>query len=411
MRERPAATEKRAKARSGRAFATLGMTLSLALSLAMLAPGAHARTGQRSGRLDATAVSAPGVAQGSADLTVSVAASAPASAGQNLTYTLTATNKGPEKATRVSVTDLLSGVKATFVSATPSQGTCSIGGSKIKLRCKLGTIEAGASAQVAIGALPSKGGELVSVASIGGREADPDTSNQSFQLRTSVTETIPPVEVQVGGDDLSQAFQTKTTFSVKWTASDPGSGVASFDARYRGAALGQDLGSFVDWQKGATGKGAKFTGKPGSTYCFSVRATDEVGNTSDWSAERCTAVPLSVGSFSRTGPWLTTRKSGYYTGRYSFTSVKGASLLLAGLKARQLALLVARCPGCGTIQVFWKGKLVKTVSLASAISRKSQLVPLVSSQSLQSGSVLVKVLSTKKRVKIEGLGVSAVSIT
>src|SRR6266853_402746 len=73
----------------------------------------------------------------SADLGIAVTDSPdPAIAGNNLTYTITVTNNGPGGATEVSVTDALpSGVS--FVSVTPSQGTCSGTSTVI---CNLGTI-------------------------------------------------------------------------------------------------------------------------------------------------------------------------------------------------------------------------------------------------------------------------------
>ena len=47
----------------------------------------------------------------------------PVLVGSNLTYTVTVTNNGPNNASNVMVTDTLP-ANVTFVSATPSQGTC-----------------------------------------------------------------------------------------------------------------------------------------------------------------------------------------------------------------------------------------------------------------------------------------------
>ena len=67
-------------------------------------------------------------------------------AGQQVTYTGTVTNGGNGAASNVAFQDLLPG-KATLVSATPSQGSCS--GSPVVL-CSLGALNAGASATVTI---------------------------------------------------------------------------------------------------------------------------------------------------------------------------------------------------------------------------------------------------------------------
>src|SRR5262249_39688048 len=61
--------------------------------------------------------------QGAADLALPGSAPAAGSVGSTLSYTLTATNNGPDVSTVTTLTDPLpAGV--TFVSATTSQGTC-----------------------------------------------------------------------------------------------------------------------------------------------------------------------------------------------------------------------------------------------------------------------------------------------
>ena len=79
----------------------------------------------------------------------------PVLVGQQLTYTLTAQNAGPSAAPSVQLTDTLpAGV--TFVSAVPSQGTCSQASGTVT--CPLGTIASGANATVSIKVTPAGAG-------------------------------------------------------------------------------------------------------------------------------------------------------------------------------------------------------------------------------------------------------------
>src|SRR5207245_11798367 len=70
---------------------------------------------------------------------------------QNVSYTITVTNSGPSTATGVTLTDTLA-AGLTFVSSTPSQGTCA-GTSPII--CNLGTITRDRKSVVIVVATPS----------------------------------------------------------------------------------------------------------------------------------------------------------------------------------------------------------------------------------------------------------------
>jgi uncharacterized repeat protein (TIGR01451 family) len=97
-------------------------------------------------------------------------------------YTLTVTNLGPAIATGVQVTDPLpSGV--TFVSATPSQGTCT-GGTTVS--CDLGTVASGSTATISIVVHVGIGGPLVNRATVSGNEPDPNGSNDSSTAITAI---------------------------------------------------------------------------------------------------------------------------------------------------------------------------------------------------------------------------------
>lgn len=119
----------------------------------------------------------------SADLAISRSDSPdPVTVGNALTYTITVANHGPSAATGVTMTDALAG-SLTFVSATPSQGTCS-GTSTVT--CKLGTLAISASATVTIVVTPTQPGGISNTATVTANELDPDTSNNSATHVTTI---------------------------------------------------------------------------------------------------------------------------------------------------------------------------------------------------------------------------------
>jgi Domain of unknown function DUF11 len=357
------------------------------------------------------AVRSPATAsQHSADVAVSVAVNPQSTqVGQTVTFTVTATNNGPDKATAVKVVFGVSTPQPTLVSAsTGGLGACVINVRKTLANCLIGTLQSGSSEQITVTAQPQSSGEVVGTAKIGERAADPDPSNDIAQVKATVGSSSAPVGVQITGEALSQAFQTKPTFKVKWTASDAASPIASYDVRYRVARFRHAFGPFVAWKTAFGAKTAKLAAALGATLCFSVRATNAVGNVSGWSFEACTAVPLGPDAFTRKGPWEMVAHSTAYAGSYLYTKVKGAELDLPNVTAKHLALVVTRCPRCGAIEAFWNGRPLKTVNLVAAFSEKRQLVDLAQFASRQTGTLKLMVVSLKGSVKIEGVGVSAV---
>jgi uncharacterized repeat protein (TIGR01451 family) len=119
----------------------------------------------------------------SADLMLTKTGPAHVGPDSDITWTLIAVNKGPSTATGVKVDDALpSGV--TLVSTSPSQGSC--GGS---VSCSLGTLAAGASAQIQIVAhVPASlaNTTIVNTAKIGGDQPDPVPDNNSSSATTQV---------------------------------------------------------------------------------------------------------------------------------------------------------------------------------------------------------------------------------
>jgi uncharacterized repeat protein (TIGR01451 family) len=124
-----------------------------------------------------------------ADLEISKADSPdPVTVGDNLTYTITVTNRGPDAATNVVVTDTLpSGV--TFVSASP--GCVHSAG---VVTCNLGNIPAGDSVTITIVVTPTAPGNIVNNVSVDSDTDDPDPANNAATAPTEVNEG------PIGGD-------------------------------------------------------------------------------------------------------------------------------------------------------------------------------------------------------------------
>src|SRR5918999_1292608 len=122
--------------------------------------------------------------QGTADLALTKAdPPGRAPTGRNMTYTLTVTNNGPDAASGVTVTDQLP-PSVTFVSATPSQGSCSESGGIVT--CSLGTLGNGATATVNIVVKPTTAGTITNTASVTAFDQDPNQGNNADSENTSV---------------------------------------------------------------------------------------------------------------------------------------------------------------------------------------------------------------------------------
>jgi uncharacterized repeat protein (TIGR01451 family) len=130
---------------------------------------------------------------GPTDMSITKTASPePVARGGTLTYHLTVTNNGtpamPATTSGVTLSDVLpAGV--TFVSATPSSGTCS-GTSTVT--CNLGIFPSGATATVDIVVTaPNTPGTITNTATVAALTTDPNPSNNTASAVTTVSSLVP----------------------------------------------------------------------------------------------------------------------------------------------------------------------------------------------------------------------------
>jgi uncharacterized repeat protein (TIGR01451 family) len=121
---------------------------------------------------------------GNLDISVSKTDSPdPVTVGNNLTYTITVSNNGPETATGVILTDTLPS-SVTYVSATSTLGSCSESGNTVT--CNIGTLSNGASATVTIVVTPITAGTITNNATVTCNETDSNPSNNTATATTTV---------------------------------------------------------------------------------------------------------------------------------------------------------------------------------------------------------------------------------
>jgi hypothetical protein len=100
------------------------------------------------------------------------------------------------------------------------------------------------------------------------------------------------------------------------------------------------------------------------------------------------------------GPGTRKAAPGFHGGTYTMSSRRGARLVRAGIEARGLALLVSTCRGCGRLEAYWNGRLLKRIPLGGRPARKRVL--LASFRSPQTGTLVLRVAS-RRQVRVDGL--------
>jgi uncharacterized repeat protein (TIGR01451 family) len=132
----------------------------------------------------------PIVAAGTDVGVTKTAGTGPFTAGGNVSFTITVGNAGPIAATNVTVTDALP-PGSSFVSASPTQGTCAP--SPGTVICSLGTMNALATATIPIVIQsPSTPGLITNTANVSATEPDVDITNNSSSASVTTVAPGPP---------------------------------------------------------------------------------------------------------------------------------------------------------------------------------------------------------------------------
>ncbi len=178
--------------------------------------------------------------QASTDLAiVKSATQGSARVGDNITYTLVATNNGPSAATGVVVTDTLPAGLG-VVSANATQGSCSVAGSQVS--CAIGTLPPGGLASITLIASANAAGIVVNTASIGGVQADPLPANNSSSATVAVVLRSPTLVAEPAVISALPGLQLRLRFEAR--LSDGGAGVAGRSLVF--TAGGQNCTSTTD---------------------------------------------------------------------------------------------------------------------------------------------------------------------
>jgi uncharacterized repeat protein (TIGR01451 family) len=110
----------------------------------------------------------------------------PVHIGQNLAYTVTVTNNGPDAATGVTATDQLP-KNAGYGSTSTTQGTCTLKPAKATVSCSLGTIASGGTVTITINVKPTKKGQITNTVSVASTSPpDPNSANNTASATTTV---------------------------------------------------------------------------------------------------------------------------------------------------------------------------------------------------------------------------------
>jgi uncharacterized repeat protein (TIGR01451 family) len=133
-----------------------------------------------------------GAQQPSADVAVTKTdAPDPVRVGNNVTYTVTVRNNGPDRATGVTLTDVLpAGV--TLVSERATRGNCT---GTATVTCSFGALGSGQAATVTIVVKTTAAGTVTNTVQVAAEQTDPDTANNTATTETTVRSGVRPCTI------------------------------------------------------------------------------------------------------------------------------------------------------------------------------------------------------------------------
>jgi hypothetical protein len=248
-------------------------------------------------------------------------------------------------------------------------------------------------------AAPAPGGDLFVL----GRDTA-GADEPAVVLVDGTNDTAPPVARMTRP---AGRWTVSPAVPLVWAATDV-SPIASYDVRTRTTSYRGTFASPAVLLAGTATGARTVTVAGGTTLCASVRARDVWGHQSPWGPESCTARPLTVSQLAKSRGFARTTARGTYTGHVLTTKRKGATITRTKAKALRVALVVTTCPSCGKVRVTLGSRRLATLSLRSRTTRTTVVLPVATFAKVRTGTIRVTVVSTGKRVRIEGLGLSRV---
>ncbi len=192
---------------------------------------------------------------------------------------------------------------------------------------------------------------------------------------------------------------------VPLSGSPGANAIATYEVRFRRALWNGSFGSYGVLS--TTTPSVSLAVSAGATYCFSARARDDQGYASPaWSAERCTAVPLDDRSLSAQGTWGRGTGSTYYRATWTRSYAYGAALVRTSVQAKRIAIVATTCPTCGSVRVYLGSTLLRSISLTSSTTLNRKVITVANFSSVRSGTLTVKVSTSRRMVRIDGLAIS-----
>jgi lysozyme len=158
------------------------------------------------------------------------------------------------------------------------------------------------------------------------------SSSQDSSVSEVVTDTTAPAAPRMTKPRWKRTLAT--TAKVAWRP--PEQGITSYDVRFRSAPRSAGFGGYAELVGATTETSATIEAQAGTTYCFSSRATDEAGNVSGWSSERCTVAPLDDRDLKASSSWARRSRSRFYLGTFMKAKRRGAALVARNVRVRDI---------------------------------------------------------------------------
>jgi uncharacterized repeat protein (TIGR01451 family) len=158
--------------------------------------------------------------EGTADLSVTKSDQMdPVNVGDDIVYTVTVSNQGPDGATEVRATDAVP-TGTSFVSVNPSQGSCSESGGTVT--CDLGSLASASTASFTLTVTANQAGQVTNTANVSSDVDDPDSSNNAATEMTAVQALQADLSLAKIDLDDPVALGDDIDYAITITNSGPG---------------------------------------------------------------------------------------------------------------------------------------------------------------------------------------------